>query len=241
MTRTEHIPARAPGRYRPPAAIAIVAREQAFASLAGAALARAPARLYVAGDVALLRAPMRLAIAGARSATDAGCRRAARLARALAGAGVVVVSGLARGIDRAAHGGAMEAGGATIAVLGVPLERCYPPEHARLQEQIYRGHLLVSQFPGGARTQAWCFQARNRTMAMLSHAAVIVEAGDASGSLTLAAETRRLGRPLLILRSLVEDRSLTWPRAFLDRGATVLDDADDALQALARAGHTGRA
>lgn len=240
MPRTEHIPARAPGGYRAPADIAILARDQAFwPPLTGAALARAPERLYTAGNVALLRAPLRVAIAGARRASDQGCRRAARLARSLANAGAVIVSGLARGIDRAAHLGAIEAGGATMAVLGVPLCRCYPPEHARLQEQIYRGHLLVSQFPDGARTQAWCFPARNRTMAMLSHASVIVEAGDTSGSLTLAAETRRLGRPLFLLRSLVENQSLTWPRAFLDRGAIVLDDLDDIRHVLDLAGHAG--
>lgn len=240
MQHTEHTPARGARAYRPPAEVAILSREQAFSSLPGAALGRAPARLYAAGDVALLRAPVRVAIAGARRATGAGCERATRLARALAGAGAVIVSGLARGIDHAAHAGAMDAG-ATIAVVGVPLERCYPPEHARLQERIYREHLLVSQFPQGARTHAWCFQARNRTMAMLADAAVIIEASDTSGSLTLAAETLRLHRPLLIARSLLDDRSLTWPRAFIERGATVLDRADDVLQALAPTAHTGRA
>ncbi|HWN69374.1 MAG TPA: DNA-processing protein DprA [Haliangium sp.] len=214
--------------YRPPEDIATVHRDQAFwPPLTGAALARAPERLYTAGDAALLRAPMRVAIAGARRASDQGCGRSARLARALASAGAVIVSGLARGIDAAAHLGAIEAGGATMAVLGVPLGRCYPPEHAWLQEQIYRGHLLVSQFADGARTHAWCFPARNRTMAMLARAAVIVEAGETSGSLTLAAETRRLGRPLFLARSLVENPSLTWPRAFLARGALTLDDLDD--------------
>jgi DNA processing protein len=246
MPRTEPIPARHHG-YRPPDAIAIIGRDQAFwPPLAGAALARAPERLYTAGNAALLRAPVRVAIAGARRASDQGCRRAARLAAALARAGAVIVSGLARGIDAAAHLGAIEAGGATMAVLGVPLGRCYPPEHARLQEQIYREHLLISQFPDGARTHAWCFPARNRTMAMLSHAAVIVEAGEASGSLTLAAETRRLGRPLFLVRSLVENPSLTWPRAFLARGALILHDLDDPDSArhvlghvFDRAGHAG--
>lgn len=239
MPHTEHIPARAPGGYRAPANVAILGRDQAFwPPLAGVALARAPERLYAAGNLALLRAPVRVAIAGARRASDQGCAHAARLAHALAVAGAVIVSGLARGIDAAAHLGAMEAG-ETVAVLGVPLERCYPPEHAPLQERIYRDHLLVSQFPRGARTQTWCFPARNRTMAMLAHAAVIVEAGDASGSLTLAAETRRLGRPLFILRSLVENPSMTWPRAFLDRGALVLDSADDAGHVLDLAGRAG--
>jgi DNA processing protein len=187
-----------------------------------------------------------VAIAGARRASDQGCRRAARLARALANAGAVIVSGLARGIDAAAHLGAIEAGGATMAVLGVPLGRCYPPEHARLQERLYCDHLVISQFPDGARTHAWCFPARNRTMAMLSHAAVIIEAGEASGSVTLAAETLRIGRPLFLARSLVENPSLTWPRAFLERGALILDDldgpdgdGDSARHVLERAWHPG--
>jgi DNA processing protein len=238
MPRTEHTPGRAPAdRYRPPTDIAILAREDAFwPPLTGAALTRAPERLYAAGDVALLRAPLRVSIVGQRDASEEGCRRAAKLARLLAGAGAVVVSGLARGIDHAAHLGAIEAGGATIAVIGLPLDQCYPPEHARLQEQIYQGHLLVSQFASGVRTHPSFFPARNRTMAMLSHASVIVEAGDTSGSLSQAAETQRLGRPLFIMRNVVENKSLTWPRSFLDHGAIVLDDARQVLDLGSHAG-----
>jgi DNA processing protein len=238
MPHTEHMTARNPGgRYRPPTDIAVVARDQAFwPPLTDAALGRAPDRLYAAGNIALLRAPTRVSIVGARDASDDGCRRAARLARLLAGAGIVVVSGLAKGIDRAAHQATIDAGGFTIAVIGLPLDKCYPPDHARLQEEIYTGHLLVSQFPSGARTHPSFFPARNRTMAMLSHASVIVEAGDTSGSLSQAAETQRLGRPLFIMRNVVENPSLTWPASFLRHGAIVLDDVQ---QVLDLGGHAG--
>lgn len=238
MPRTEHMTARNPGgRYRPPTDITVVAREDAFwPPLTDAALGRAPERLYAAGDVALLRAPTRISIVGARDASAEGCRRAARLARLLAGAGIVVVSGLARGIDRAAHQAAIDAGGFTIAVIGLPLDQCYPADHARLQEEIYTSHLLVSQFSSGTRTRPSFFPARNRTMAMLSHASVIVEAGDTSGSLSQAAETQRLGRPLFIMRNVVENPSLSWPASFLRHGAIVLDDVQ---QVLDLGGHGG--
>lgn len=193
---------------------------------------KVPAVLYVAGDVELLNAPRRVAVIGSRAASREGLRRAAKIARLLSRAGTVVVSGLAKGIDRAAHEGGMEVGGRTIAVIGTPLDRAYPAAHAELQEQIYRNHLLVSQFPAASRTYPSSFIARNRTMALLSHASIIVEAGDTSGALSQAAETQRLGRALFIMQSVLDRPDISWPQRFLDAGAHVLSSVEQVVDIL---------
>lgn len=216
-------------RYRPPADIAALGIEEALGPMPATELLHAPGKLYLAGDLTLLRGTKRVAIIGSRDASPEGVRRAQRLASLLVEAGYVIVSGLAKGIDRAAHDAAIKAGGKTIAVIGTPLDRAYPAEHAELQEHIYRNHLVVSQFADGSRVFPSNFIARNRTMSLISHASVIVEAGDTSGSLSQAAETQRLRRPLFIMRSVLERTELKWPARFLESDteprAMVLDDA----------------
>lgn len=189
----------------------------------------APPALYLAGDEALLHGTSRVSVIGSRAASDAGKNRAARLARELVNANVVIMSGLAKGIDHVAHTTAIGEGGRTIAVIGTPLDRAYPKEHADLQAQIARDHLLVSQFPAGAATGAWSFPVRNRTMALLSHATVIVEAAEDSGSLHQGWEAIRLGRPLFFMRSLLETPGLAWPRKMMDYGALPLSCVDELL------------
>lgn len=156
-----------------------------------------------------------VSIVGTREVSDEGRARARRLAKELATAGIVVVSGLARGIDTAAHMGAIEAGGRTIAVIGTPLDKAYPIENADLQKDIYDHHLLVSPFKIGEPVFKGNFPKRNRVMAALSDATVIIEASDTSGTLHQAAECQRLGRWLFIVQSLVENHDLTWPQKFL--------------------------
>lgn len=228
---TERRPPRT--RYTPPSAHKTLQRDELFdPELPSTVLGRAPQKLYVAGDLELLHAPHRVSIVGARQASELGQRRAAKLAAKLAARNVVVISGLARGIDQAAHRAAISVGGRTIAVIGTPLDRCYPNEHAPMQEEIYRHHLLVSQFRQGSKIYPSNFAARNRVMAMLSHASVIVEAQDSSGTLSQAAEMKRLGRPLFIMRNIVENPELTWPRSFLKSGAVILDDVQQILDVL---------
>ena len=193
-------------------------------------------RLYVAGDVSLLQS-QRIAIVGARGASSEGLRRAARLAKELAAQSVVVVSGLAKGIDTAAHTAAIEAGGRTIAVIGTPLDRAYPAENGGLQERIWREHLLVSQYEPGRRVFPSMFPERNRLMAALSHATVIIEASDTSGSLHQAAECARMGHPLFIARAVANDPALTWPARFLHThsgapAAHVLESTEQLLDML---------
>lgn len=224
---------RKPRGYAPPASPQTLLKWTALGALSALEERYAPEVLYLAGDAALLGPhARRVAVVGSREASPEGIRRSAKLAGQLASEGVVIVSGLARGIDRAAHEAAIQARGRTIAVLGTSLDRCSPIAHAPLQEEIYRAHLLVSQFPPEVPTHKSDFVKRNRTMALLSHASVIVEAGEGSGTLSQAAETQRLGRPLFIMQSVLERRDLSWPQRFLEAGAQVLTSADQVLGAV---------
>jgi DNA processing protein len=190
--------------------------------------------VYLAGDVELLRLPS-VSVVGTREASAAGWKRASRLARELVAAGVVVTSGLAKGIDTAALSAAIDAGGRVVAVIGTPLNKAYPAENAELQQTIYRDHLLVSQFSPGEQVFQSNFPKRNRVMAALSDASVIVEATDSSGTLHQAAECQRLGRWLFIMRAVAEDRSLKWPEKFIGKPkVAVLSATADILRAIRR-------
>jgi DNA processing protein len=169
--------------------------------------------VFVAGDTSLLRARS-VSVIGSRKVSQAGAARTRTLARALAAADVVVMSGLAQGVDTAAMTAAIDAGGRTIGVIGTPLDKAYPAANARLQEKVYRDHLLVSQFPHGSVVRPANFPMRNRLMCALSDATAIIEASDRSGTLHQARECVRLGRWLFIARSLVNDATLTWPAKF---------------------------
>lgn len=174
-------------------------------------------QIHAVGDIALVDRP-RIAIVGARKATVEGRRRAAQLARDCARAGVVVVSGLAEGIDYAAHTAAIEHGGRTIAVVGTPLDKVYPEKHATLQRMIYRDHLLLSPFRWGDKFVPANFPERNRVMARLAMATVIIEASDTSGSLHQAAESVHVGHPVFIAAGLLDHDKLTWPKRFIGDG-----------------------
>ena len=190
----------------------------------------APAKLFIAGDTSILREGGRVAIVGSRKASREGVVRAKRLAKLLVERKVVVVSGLAEGIDTAAHIGTLEAGGRTVAVIGTPLDKVYPRQNAELQDRLVREHLVVSQFAVGYPTKPHNFPLRNRTMALISDATVIIEASDTSGSLHQGWEALRLGRGLFIARSLAESSAVTWPAEMLNYGARVL--ADETLEEL---------
>lgn len=187
------------------------------------------AKLWTAGDLSLAKLPC-VAIVGARRVSRAGAARSRRIARELAQAGIAVVSGLAKGVDTEALKSAMEAGGKTIAVIGTPIEKAYPAENKRLQEKIYREHLLISQFEPGKRVFQSNFPERNKLMAAISDATVIVEASDTSGSLHQAAECVRLGRWLFIAKSLLDNSSLMWPKDFIGyQNTRVLVHASDVI------------
>ena len=179
-----------------------------------------------------------MAIVGTRNVSAEGAARSRRLARELVAAGVVVASGLAKGVDTEALSAAIEAGGSVIAVIGTPIDRAYPAENMRLQERIYREHLLISPFPPGERVYPSNFPERNKLMAALSDATAIIEAGDTSGTLHQAAECLRLGRWLFIAKTVADDPSLQWPKRFKEeptvRTLTVTQDVLSAIGTFGR-------
>ncbi|KIL39254.1 hypothetical protein SD70_21550 [Gordoniibacillus kamchatkensis] len=155
--------------------------------------AQPPWVLYGIGDWAKLK-DSAIAIVGTRTPTVYGQKIAAMLAGTLAQAGFAIVSGLARGIDGCAHRGALEAGGATIAVLGCPLDRIYPPDNAALHREIARHGLILSEYPLGTAMKKGMFPQRNRIIAGLSLGVVVVEAARQSGSLLTAKQALDEGR-----------------------------------------------
>ncbi|OAN43328.1 DNA-processing protein DprA [Microbacterium sp. H83] len=155
-----------------------------------------PLLLWVRGDAGLLRAEPRAAIVGARAASAYGEVLAAEFAGDLAADGVVIVSGGAYGIDGAAHRAALGVGGPTIAFLAGGVDRAYPQGHQQLLRRVVDSGAVVSEVPCGTAPTKWRFLARNRLIAGISHATVVVEAGWRSGSLNTAGHAAALGRPL---------------------------------------------
>lgn len=178
----------------------------------------APARLFAAGHVGLLRRGPRVSVIGSRKASAEGLEKARIVARVILERQGVVVSGLAEGVDAAAHLAAVESDGATIAVIGTPLERAYPKKNETLQRRLMEEQLVVSQFGPGYPTTPKNFVMRNRTMALISNACVIVEAGEKSGTEHQGWEAIRLGRVLLLPDKLVR-AGFEWPRKMCDYGA----------------------
>lgn len=206
--------------------------EAALGPLSDLERRNAPDFLDCLGDHTLLGRFPKVSVVGARKASDDGLRRARRLCRILVQHGSVIVSGMALGVDAEAHRTAIDEGGSTIAVLGSPLDNIHPASNRMLFERIAREHLAVSQFGSGHPILRTNFPRRNRTMALLSDASVIVEASDGSGSLSQGWEALRLGRPLFLMRSVVERVGLAWPNEMLTYGARVLGDPDDIFEVL---------
>lgn len=162
-----------------------------------------------------------VAIVGSRRPSGAGRRFAADLAAALVARGAVVVSGLARGIDAAAHEGALDAGGVTIAVLGSGVDRVHPRLHQALAERIQADGALVGEYWPGTEPAPWRFPARNRIVAGISHAVVVVEAAARSGALITADFAMENGTPVLAVPG--------WPGSDLSAGCNALLRAGAAL------------
>lgn len=194
-------------------------------------LSKPPLILFTRGVIEYANTPC-VSVVGSRQASEEGRRRAQKLAILLAQNGYTVVSGLALGIDTAAQTAIVKAGGKTIGVIGTPIDQCYPKENEILQEKIATGHLLVSQFPFAQPTQKYNFPARNYTMCGLSQATVIVEAGETSGALYQARYCLQEGRKLFVMKSLLENAALTWPKTYVKRGAIVLENIEQLLTEL---------
>ncbi|MDH2900614.1 MAG: DNA-processing protein DprA [archaeon] len=192
----------------------------------------APKVLYIATRKEIPIPRPRTAIIGSRKASEKSKTTAAEISAYLAQKGVVIVSGLAEGIDTAAHVAAIKAGGRTVAVLGTSLDKSYPAKNAELQKTIMQNHWVISQFPEGYPTTQKNFVIRNRTMALISDASIIMEAGETSGSLHQGWETLRLGRPLFLWTTLVNNPSLEWPRKMMEYGAIELKDVEQVFDVL---------
>jgi len=198
------------------------------------ALSRVPSVVYLAG---LWNHPgPKVALVGARDASDDGIDVARGLAADLARRGVAVLSGLARGIDAAAHGGALDAGGKTGAVLGTPLDRCYPLEHRDLQREVAASLGLLTEIAPDAPVTAGTFATRNRLLAALADAVVVVQGRARSGALLTAETARRLGTPVGALPWDSRDPLGESPHALIRSGAaSLLRGADDVMELLGAA------
>lgn len=191
----------------------------------------APEILFFSGSIDIPLPGPRVSIVGTRLASSQGLKTTKRLTDELVRQGIVIVSGLARGIDTVAHTAAIEGKGKTIAVLGTPLDRCYPPENCELQKFMMGEQMVISQYPSGHVTKPRDFVFRNRTMALVSDASIIVEAGETSGALSQGWETLRLARPLYISKEIFA-KSLNWPEEMIKYGARKLESVDELLDVL---------
>jgi DNA processing protein len=188
----------------------------------------APAALFVAGDPTRLWAPQ-IAIVGARSASIAGLANARSFAKALVHAGNVVTSGLAEGIDGAAHAAALDAGGATIAVLGTGPDLVYPRRHEALAARIIAQGALVSEFPPGTPGKPEHFPRRNRIISGLSLGTLVVEASLNSGSLITARLAAEQGREVFALPGSIHCPLARGCLKLIRDGAKLVETADEVL------------
>jgi len=193
------------------------------------ALRALPPVIWMQGTPALA-AQRGVAIVGTRTASPGGLRFARELAEACAGAGLCVVSGLARGIDGAAHLGALEARGSTVAVLGTGLDIPYPPQHRALQSRIAQEGLLLSEVSLGERGHAGTFPQRNRIIAALAEVTVVVEAGRESGALITARVAHELDRTVCAVPGSVHAPECIGSNALIQSGAQVICTPDDLLR-----------
>lgn len=195
-----------------------------------AAISDCPPVIWCRGDIAALSAPM-VAIVGSRAATPVSIDTAARLAADLAARGVTVVSGLARGVDSAAHRGALTRG-RTVAVLGSGVDYIYPPEHKSLAAQIAEAGLVISEYAPGVPPLPHHFPMRNRLISGLSLAVVVIEASEKSGSLITAGCALEQGREVMAVPGNVLSGRNRGGHALLKDGAKIVESADDIVEGL---------
>lgn len=191
----------------------------------------APIVLYVRGAL-LPQDAMALAIVGTRKATTYGRDVAAHLARQLARSGVTIVSGLAHGIDAAAHRGALEGGGRTIAVLGCGIDQIYPRDHSELAREIVERGALVSEFAIGTRPDARNFPRRNRIISGLSLGVLVAEAPDQSGALITASVAAEQGREVFAVPGSIFNPMSAGANHLIQDGAKLVTKVDDVLDEL---------
>lgn len=194
-------------------------------------IADPPTLLYARGNLGLLARPC-LAIVGSRNATPQGLENAAGFARSFSAAGLTIVSGLALGIDAAAHRGALEEVGATIAVLGTGADIAYPTRNRALYEAIAARGLLLSEFPLGTPPAAANFPRRNRILSGLARGVLVVEAAVSSGSLITARLAGEQGRDVFAIPGSIHSPLSKGAHALIKQGAKLVESAADVLAEL---------
>ncbi|WP_369652239.1 DNA-processing protein DprA [Variovorax sp. V213] len=193
--------------------------------------------LYYRGAWELAESPKRIAVVGTRAVTPEGINRTKRLVKLLVENGFTIVSGLAKGVDTVAHRTAIDSGGETIAVIGTPISQVYPRENEKLQEEIARRFLLVSQVPvlryarQDYRWNRGFFPERNKTMSALTQGTVIVEAAETSGTLIQAKAALEQGRKLFILDNNFRNPDIRWPARLESQGAIRVREFSDLVGA----------
>lgn len=191
-------------------------------------IADAPPLLYFRGEITPADSNS-IAIVGSRACTSYGLKTAERIAASLARAGWTVISGLARGIDGAAHKGALDAGGRTLAVLAGGLARIYPPEHAELADAVAKQGCLITETPMTVQPQPGMFPARNRIISGLCRGVVVIEANAKSGALITVDHAAEQGREVFAVPGQVDSPSSAGCLELIRKGAKLVRDADDIL------------
>lgn len=192
----------------------------------------APFALFVAGDPALLWHPA-VAVVGSRAATPGGRDNAAAFARGIANAGFAVASGLAAGVDAAAHGAALDAGGLTIAVLGTGADVAYPRDHATLHARISEAGAVVSEHLPGTGARAEHFPSRNRILAGLSLGTLVIEAAERSGALITARQAAEAGREVFAVPGSIHNPLARGCHRLIRDGAALVETPNEVMTALA--------
>jgi DNA processing protein len=190
-----------------------------------------PGVLFMRGDLKSQDA-LAVGIVGTRHATQYGLRQAERLAGSLARAGFTIISGLARGIDAAAHRGALNAGGRTIAVLASGVSNIYPPEHVHFADDVAAQGALISESPPYSKPLAGTFPQRNRIISGMSLGVIVVEAADRSGALITARHAMEQGRDVFAVPGNIDNRMSRGCHRLIRDGAKLVESADDVLEEL---------
>ncbi len=190
-----------------------------------------PPTLYVKGNI-LPEDNIAIAIIGSRRATYYGLKNAENLSFELAAGGITIISGLARGVDSAAHRGALKAGGRTIAVLGSGLNIIYPPENEKLAREILQCGAVISEFPQGTAPLRQNFPRRNRIISGLSLGVVVVEAAKRSGALITANLALEQGREVFALPGKIDSFTSRGTHDLIKQGAKLVESAEDIIEEL---------
>jgi DNA processing protein len=191
-----------------------------------------PPGIWYRGVLECLEHRPAVAIVGSRAGSPVAIETAHHLAAGLAARGIIVVSGLARGVDSAAHRGALAAGGVTVAVLGSGLSRLYPAEHRDLADRIARQGVVLTEYPPAMPALPYHFPLRNRIISGLSRAVVVIEAAEKSGSLITAACALEQGKEVMVVPGTVLSGRNRGGHALLRDGAAIVESADDIISEL---------